>query len=112
MVQREATVPLPQFLVSNFGPQDVASYSQAWSLIDFMTATASRRKKTGDFVLQLKKTLPGADLQSMSHADVETLLRHGGAVSLKLQAAAIHSCFGQSLAEFEAQWKQYVQTQY
>ena len=112
MVKTGRTAPLAQFMVSRFGPTDLASYSQAWSLIDFMAATSGRRKKTGDFILELKKVLPADEMEIVGREDLAKLLQRGPVDTLGVQETALRKHFGVSLAQFESDWKRYVLERY
>ncbi|NQT85644.1 DUF1570 domain-containing protein [bacterium] len=112
MVKAGRIMPLSQFLISRFGPTDIVSYSQAWSLIEFMAATSDRRKKTGNFVLGLKSALPASTAGVVSRADIERLLKQGHTNSLHVQEAMIKEHFRVSLARFESEWKRYVLARY
>jgi hypothetical protein len=112
LVKTGRTAPLAQFMVSRFGPTDLPSYSQAWSLIDFMAATSGRRKKTGAFILELKKRLPADEVEIVGREDLAKLLQRGPVDTLGIQVAALRKHFGVSLAEFESDWKRYVLERY
>ncbi len=85
LVKRRRHTPLSKFWTQKFGSDDIDSYAQAWSLIDFMVKKGSA-KKAGDFVLALKNGLD--------------------------QQEALRQVFGCSLDRFEALWKRYVVTAY
>ena len=55
MVAQHRTVPLARFWRAYFPPTDVASYAQAWSLVEFMASTKALRKKTGRFIIKIKE---------------------------------------------------------
>ena len=69
------------FWEMTFPPDDLDSYAQAWSLVDFMVKKGSA-KRAGKFVLALKDG--------------------------RSQEEALREVFGCSLARFEAAWKRYV----
>jgi hypothetical protein len=108
MVKTGRAAPLAQFMVSRFGPTDLASYAQAWSLIDFMAATPGRRKKTGGFILALKKAMPAQEMKIVDKEDLAKLLQRGPVDMLQVQKDALEEHFGVALAEFEIRWKRYV----
>lgn len=82
LVAKGRTMPLAVFWKRHFPPTDLASYAQAWSLIDFMASTKSLRRKTGKFIILVKQG--------------------------KSQELALSEAFGVTLAQFEALWKNHV----
>ena len=86
LVAQGRTVPLQVFWERHFPPTDLASYAQAWSLIDFMASTKALRRKTGKFIILVKQGKP--------------------------QEQALQETFGVALPQFEALWKQYVLQKY
>jgi len=95
MVKRRSYVRFREFWVCDFPPTDLASYSQAWSMVDFLTHTKDLRRKTGKFLLALKDQ--GNNLEPPTVAD---------------QEKAFKAAFGRSLAELETRWKRYVVSRY
>ncbi|MFP4056321.1 MAG: DUF1570 domain-containing protein [Candidatus Brocadiia bacterium] len=111
MVKSERYVPLSRFWVARFPPTDLGSYSQAWSLIEFMASSKSSRRKTGDFVRRIKeKGSPGTEIKSSE--DLEKAAMEAQEHLLKLQQDAMEDIFGVDMAQFEALWKRYVLAKY
>ena len=86
MVRRHAHRPLALFWNSYFAPTDLASYAQAWSLVEFMAGSKARRKKTGKFITKIKQG--------------------------RSQEQALREAFGVSLAQLQAMWEAYVLESY
>ena len=82
LVAQGRAVPLARFWEAHFPPTDVASYAQAWSLVEFMASSKAARRKTGRFIVRLKEG--------------------------KSQAQALQDAFGLSLPQLEALWKRHV----
>ena len=106
---------LPQLYAPKRGglapPTDLASYSQAWSLIDFIAGSKNLRRKTGKFVLKLKDT--GAEgIKIETTDDLQKALEAQQKAFLKLQTDALKEVFGLTLPQFEALWKRYVLARY
>jgi len=114
LVRGGKTRPLKQFWVQAFPPTDHYGYAQAWSLTDFMTGSKELRRKTGKFVLELKKQAPEQKgfVHIKTPADLKRVLEGEVEKAFARQARVFKAIYGISVEEFEARWKRYVLATY
>ena len=106
--------PLEEFWVAVFPPTDSEGYAQAWSLVDFMTASKELRRKTGKFILALKDRAPERHgfVQIRSAEDIDRAAAEGAKEEFQFQAKVFEEVFGIPVKTFEARWKRYVLATY
>jgi len=113
LVRSNQAIPLRLLFVNSFPPTDLVSYSQAWSLIDFIAGSKELRRKTGRFVLMLKDRGPAmTTLANVAPRDTRPAPRAEDDAFLRAQEDALREVFGCSLSQFEAMWKRHVLATY
>jgi len=114
IVRNRTARPLKDFWVMSFPPTDHEGYAQAWSLIDFMTATKELRRKTGKFILAIKERSPktGGFIHIQSAEDLERARASAAKQDFEFQAGIFEEIFGIPVKTFEVRWKRYVLSRY
>jgi hypothetical protein len=87
LVETNRFVPLRVFSVFAFGPTDLPSYCQAWSMLDFL--------------------INGKPGYSQRASQFIVLLKDG-----KSQAEALRAAYASDFARFEGAWREYVLASY
>jgi len=114
IVRNGTARPLDDFWVMSFPPTDYEGYAQAWSLIDFMTASKELRRKTGKFILAIKDRWPktGGFIQGGRPGDARRAAASAAKQNFEFQAGIFEEIFGIPVKTFEARWKRYVLSRY